>query len=144
MSIRPEDHAIVRNHFHNGKWGGEERDGPCIRANESFEIVICAERECFKLMLNGGFLGTFRHRLPLHLIQYIHVSGQVAIDHILIEEDPAVHQHQMPVNPYPINPYPINPYPINPQGDIGSTHYATPSAPPRPIYPQNPQMMVIF
>lgn len=87
LSIRPSESAIVRNHFQDGKWGQEDRDGPYIRANETFEILILAEREVYKLAVNGQHVGVFRHRLPLHLVQFIHVSGDLNIDHILIEQD---------------------------------------------------------
>jgi hypothetical protein len=132
VSIRPNERAIVRNHFHNGKWGAEERDGPSVRANETFEIMISADREYYKLALNGQYLGNFRHRLPLHLVEYLKVSGVCGIDHILIERDMSAYQ-QMNVNPFP-----------QPAGGldmgIGTTSYATPSA---PYYPQQgPQMMV--
>lgn len=136
MSIRPNENAIVRNTFHNGRWGPEERDGPCVRENETFEIMISADREFFKLALNGQYLGNYRYRLPLHLIEYVKVSGMCSIDHILIEQDMSGFQ---PINPYPqpINPYPqpINPY-QQPAMGISTSHYATPSAPPRPFHPQ--------
>jgi Galactoside-binding lectin len=131
VSIRPNENAIVRNHFHNGNWGKEERNGSCTRANESFELIITAERECYKLTINGSYLGSFKHRLPLHLVQFIHVSGKVSIDHILIEQDIS----QMNVNPYPS--------PIVPSMEIGvDQHSSSPSA-PQPYFPQHiPHPMV--
>lgn len=96
VSIRPSDKVIVRNHYQNLKWASEERDGPCVRANESFEIIITAEREFYKLTVDGQHLGTFRHRLPLHLVQFIKVSGKVLIDYVLIEQDMSLYHHQQP------------------------------------------------
>lgn len=130
LSLRPKERVIVRNHFHNGKWGQEERDGPAVRANETFEIMISADREFYKLALNGQYLGNFRHRLPLYLVDYVKVSGVCGIDHILIERDMSYQQMNVNVNPFP--------QPVQDMG-IRETHYATPSAPARPI---EPQMMV--
>jgi hypothetical protein len=94
--------------------------------------MISADREFYKLALNGQYLGNFRHRLPLHLVEYLKVSGVCGIDHILIERDMSAYQ-QMNVNPYP--------QPAGGQNmGIGTSSYATPSA---PYYPQQgPQMMV--
>lgn len=124
----------MRNHFLNGKWANEERDGPCARANESFELVIAAEREFYKLTINGQYLGSFRHRLPLHLVQYVNISGKVTIDYILIEQDMSVYQQ---LQPQQMN---VNQFPHH-QMQMSTNQYAAPSAPP--IYPQQaPQFMV--
>lgn len=96
ISIRPRDGVIVRNHLQSGRWGMEERYGPCrVRKNETFEIVILAELQHYKLAINGHHLGVFRHRLPLHLVQFIHVSGDVTVEHILLEQDARSVQEQM-------------------------------------------------
>lgn len=133
ISIRPKENVIIRNHFHNKRWGSEERDSPSVRPNEVFEIAIVAEREFYKISLNGEYLGTFRHRLPLTLIQYINVSGKVKIDHILIEQDPSTFQ-QMNITQFPS--------PVAPE--ISSETYATPATNLYPILPQLPQMMVRY
>lgn len=88
ISIRPQDKVIVRNHFQSGMWGMEERYGPClVKKNATFEIVILAELQHYKIAVNGHHLGVFRHRLPLHLVQYVNIKGEVTIDHILLEQD---------------------------------------------------------
>ena len=98
-SIRPRDGVIVRNHFQYGRWGMEERYGPCqVRKNQTFEIVILAELQYYKIAVNGHHLGVFRHRLPLHLVQFIHVSGDVTVDHILLEQDARSAQQQIVVS----------------------------------------------
>jgi hypothetical protein len=134
LSIRPKENAIVRNHFQNGKWGAEERDGPCARSNESFEMIISAEREFYKLTINGQYLGSFRHRLPLHLVQFINVSGKVTIDHILIEQDMSAFQQQQPQQ-MNVNQFP-SPMVPHQQMQMSTNQYASPSVPP------GPQLMV--
>ncbi|KAG5681665.1 hypothetical protein PVAND_011079 [Polypedilum vanderplanki] len=88
MSIRMDEKCIVRNSFQNNKWKGEERYGAFrISFKDPFEIIILAELEFYKIAINGVHLGVFRHRLPLHLVQYINVTGDVTVDHILFEQD---------------------------------------------------------
>lgn len=99
ISIRPRDNVIVRNHYQFGRWGMEERYGPCqVRKNTTFEIIILAELQHYKIAVNGHHLGVFRHRLPLNLVQFIHVSGEVTIDHILLEQDAVSAQQQIIVS----------------------------------------------
>lgn len=96
ISIRPNDKVIVRNHYQFGSWGMEERYGPCqVKKNKPFEIVILAEHQHYKIAVNGHHLGVFRHRLPLHMVQFINVKGSVHIDHILLEQDMISAQQQM-------------------------------------------------
>jgi hypothetical protein len=96
ISIRPREGVVIRNHYQNGRWGMEERYGPCrVRKNEIFEIVILAELQHYKIAINGHHLGVFRHRMPLHLVQFIHISGDIGVDHILLEQDVRSAQEQM-------------------------------------------------
>lgn len=88
ISIRPHENAIVRNHFENGRWGHEERYGKYkVRHHETFEIYILADHEFFKIAYNCEHIGVYRHHQPLHLVNYIQVSGDVKVDHILYEQD---------------------------------------------------------
>lgn len=110
ISIRPKDKVIVRNHFQNGNWAMEERYGECrVKKNDTFEIVILAEFQHYKIAVNGHHLGVFRHRLPLNMVQYINVSGEVTIDHILLEQDSRSAQDQAIISQVTSTPYvPIN------------------------------------
>jgi hypothetical protein len=88
MSIRMDEKVIVRNSFKNKRWEMEERYGAFrISYYDPFEIVILAEHAHYKIAVNGVHLGVFRHRMPLNLVQYIHVKGDVEIEHILLEQD---------------------------------------------------------
>lgn len=108
-------------------WGVEERYGPCmVKRNETFEIVILAEREFYKLAINGHHLGVFRHRLPLHMVQYVTVSGDASIDHVLLEQDMRSAQEQgMWPQPYPTPAAPYMPVHVTPM---------QPFNPPPPAY----------
>ena len=88
LSIRPQQQAIVRNHFFNKRFGSEELGGGFpVRVNESFEITIVAEAALYKVLVNGQNFCTFNHRLPMHLAQYIVVRGAGDIQYILVEDN---------------------------------------------------------
>jgi hypothetical protein len=94
ISVRPSENAIIRNHYEFGRWGHEERYGQFrIRKHEAFEIYVLAEHEYYKVAVNGHHIGVFRHRLPLNLVNFVRVSGEVQVDHILLEQD--MHQPQI-------------------------------------------------
>lgn len=78
LGLRPNKHAIVRNHFENGYWGDEECGGPFFRVNKPFEIIVFAQPNCFYISYNGEFM-TFSHRMPMSLIKCFNVSGDGAI-----------------------------------------------------------------
>lgn len=88
LSIRPENNAIVRNHYHNKKWGKEETSGnSSIQANQPFEILILAEAVNYKIAVNGQHFCEFNHRLPLNLAKFISIEGACEIQFILLEKD---------------------------------------------------------
>lgn len=140
ISIRPKDKVIVRNHYQNGYWAMEERYGECrVKKNATFEIVILAEFQHYKIAVNGHHLGVFRHRLPLNMVQFINVGGEVTIDHILLEQDTHSAQNQTivsnvissPATSYiPINQpihmqihTPVQPPPYQQYGQPGTTFF---------------------
>jgi Galactoside-binding lectin len=134
MSIRPRDGVIVRNHLQNGQWGMEERYGPCrIRKNETFEIIILAELQHYKIAVNGHHLGVFRHRLPLNLVQFINVSGDVSVEHILLEQDTRSAQEQIIMSQVAI---PSMNIPVRMQ--IQTPMQVHHNHPPPPYYAQQP------
>lgn len=50
LSVRPNEHAIVRNTLVHQGWGAEERHGGCpIAYGQQFEILILAESDQFKV-----------------------------------------------------------------------------------------------
>uniref|UniRef100_A0A182NT14 Galectin domain-containing protein n=1 Tax=Anopheles dirus TaxID=7168 RepID=A0A182NT14_9DIPT len=133
ISIRPNQHAIVRNSIQNQVVGQEESYGGCpIRYGETFDLLILAEVTQYKLAINGVHFCTFPHRLPLHNARFISVSGGVAIYSIISEAD---HPGSVPVNPYPPAPPPIVQYPTPYAPPIGFVPNAPPSTlPPPPPY----------
>lgn len=137
ISIRPGEKAIVRNHFHCGIWGLEERYGQCqVKRNETFEIVILAEHQHYKIAVNGHHLGVFRHRLPLSLVQYVNVSGDATIDHILFEQDTKSAHDQAVISQVLATPaFPVN-RPVYAQ--VYTPMQVHHNQPPPPYYPSQP------
>lgn len=142
VSVRPSENAVVRNHYEHGRWGAEERYGQfVIRKHEDFEIYILADHEFYKIAVNGHHIGVFRHRLPLNLVNYIRVGGEVQVSHILLEQDmqhPSS-QGQIVVTQITTQQRPM-PYG---QSSIATQMTAVPSAPiPPPTYtPMNVHVM---
>lgn len=86
--MRPNENAIVRNSFQHGAWGQEERDGHYqLRTHEMFEIAITAENNHYRVSLNNKHFANFRHRLPLHMVNFFRVSGPVTVEQIVIENN---------------------------------------------------------
>lgn len=56
LSVRPNEHAIVRNNLVRQGWGSEERHGGCpIGYGQQFEILILAESDQFKVWFEISF-----------------------------------------------------------------------------------------
>ncbi|XP_053679376.1 galectin-4-like isoform X2 [Anopheles nili] len=167
ISIRPNEHAIVRNSIQKQVVGVEERYGGCpIRYGESFDLLILAESAQYKIAINGTHFCTFPYRLPLYNARYVAISGSCTIFSIVSETDqpqsvpvypppPPIAQYPQPYAP-PIGfaptvppstslppPPPYTPLPTNPIGGgaghyPGAGSYPPPPPPPQPGYPHHP------
>lgn len=120
LSVRPQENVIVRNHMKDQVFGAEERHGGNpIQAHQSFEIAITAEHSQYRISVNGNHFCTFTHRLPLHLVKFVSISGTCTISHIISDQSggstvyPPVHVHPMPPS-YPIHHHPPAPPPMPP------------------------------
>lgn len=97
-----------------------------------------AEHSQYKIAINGVHFCTFPHRIPLHRVRFVDVSGQGAIHLIGLEGDastPAPPMPVLPVPPFIINP-PAGPQP--PQGGIRVLPYDPPPAYQGPGYVPTP------
>lgn len=77
--------VFVRNSFLGGGWGGEERQCPDFpfTPNGSFEMIILAEKDKFKIAVNNKHLLEYSHRLrPLKKIDTLQITGDVKINQI--------------------------------------------------------------
>jgi hypothetical protein len=112
LSIRPHEHAIVRNHLKDQVWGNEERyGGNPVVANQSFEIAITAEPSHFRISVNSHPFCTFNYRLPIHLAQFISVDGSCSIQYITTDQPVHSFTPAYPVICPPHMPVPETSYP---------------------------------
>jgi hypothetical protein len=135
LSVRPQENAIIRNHLKNQSWGSEERHGGCvIQPHQSFEIGITAEHSMYRITINGNYFCTFNHRLPLHLVRFISISGTCTISYINIDGAGPIATPAYPPVHHPIHPTPH--YPIHRAPGFPSHHAPVP--PPMPAPPSAP------
>jgi hypothetical protein len=126
ISVRPQENAIVRNHFKNQSWGNEERHGGCpIQAHQSFEIGITAEHSMYRITVNGQHFTTFSHRLPLNLVRYISIIGTCTVSYIMSDQNGPIATPAFPPVHHPIHPTPGFPVHLAP-----APPPMPPSAPP--------------
>lgn len=120
LSVRPQENVIVRNHMKDQIFGAEERHGGNpIQAHQSFEIAITAEHSQYRISVNGNHFCTFTHRLPLHLVKFVSISGTCTISHIISDQSggstvyPPSHVHPVPPS-FPVHHHPPAPPPMPP------------------------------
>ncbi|XP_055595150.1 galectin-4-like [Uranotaenia lowii] len=90
LSVRPNEGAIVRNTLQNQVWGTEERYGGCpIRYGQHFDVLVLVEVNQYKIAINGVHFCTFNHRMPVHTVRYVSISGNCTINSITSETDSA-------------------------------------------------------
>lgn len=141
--MRPDQEAIVRNTYQHGAWGQEERDGNYhMKAYERFEITITAEQNHYRLSFNQQYFANYQHRIPLHMVQYYCISGDVTIEEIILDSGvvppPMMTSPQTQIqSPYPIATPSVpvqwpTPIPMTVQ------HVETTQSPPLPSAPQQP------
>lgn len=132
ISVRPQENVIVRNHFKNQAWGSEERHGGCtIQPHQSFEIAVTAEHSMYRITVNGQYLCTFSHRLPLNLVRYVSISGTCTISHILIDGIGPIATPAFPPLHHPVHPhFPVHHNPGFPNHHAPAPPPMPPSAPP--------------
>ena len=135
LSIRPSENTIVRNHFQNDRWGPEERyGGNAIKSNNIFEIIILTDTFGYKVAVNGKHFQNFKHRLPPNLAQFVQISGNCVIEHIILEQN-------MSPQPQTVTMLPIVTIPQGPR-PYYHTNYVVPNYAPPP-YHQNSNTQVI-
>lgn len=83
MNIQFRQNRIIRNsyvhrEFTDGKWGTDEtRGGQPIALNEDYEISITARENKFEIAVNCEHFADYTYRMPLEMVKYISVSGNL-------------------------------------------------------------------
>jgi galectin-9 len=141
LSVRRDENKLIRNSFINKRWGDEERYGKLsVKLGDPFEIVILAEMEFYKIAINGIHIGVFRHRLPMNLVQFINVSGDTTVSHILLEQDmQSAQQYPVGIGHVVGSVHAIPSYPMR-YGSPGPAHIGTVTT----SIAANPQLQVHY
>lgn len=140
LSVRSNEHCIVRNHMTNQVWGSEERFGGMpLHPGQPFDILILVEATSFKIAINNVHYCMFQFRLPYHRVQFVNVEGDVTLHSITMEGD----NYQPPSAPVPVAPiYPTLAPPSHhfqpgrpPHWSVGAVPVLPPHAPTPPPPP---------
>lgn len=129
LSVRTQEHTIVRNHRIHKTWGPEERDGGMpLHPGQHFRMTIDASPTGFVISVNGVHFTNFNYRVGLESAQFLFIHGDVQIFNIVM----ANHLNMPPIAICPPC-HPTNPMqPIHPIGHIVPVH---PIAPVHPTHP---------
>ncbi|XP_002731589.1 galectin-8-like [Saccoglossus kowalevskii] len=90
LAIRVKLGHIVRNTLTNDKWGAEENGVPYqpFAHGHNFEIMILADKDEFKVAVNGQHYITYKHRVrPLKKIDYLGIIGDVIITSVKFQDE---------------------------------------------------------
>ncbi|XP_006901140.1 PREDICTED: galectin-4 [Elephantulus edwardii] len=103
---------VVFNTKTGGQWGNEERKKSMpFQKGSSFELVFMVMPEHYKVVINGSPFYEFGHRLPLQMVKYLQVDGDLELQSInFIGGQPAAPQSHMPMA-IPAYPGPVQSYP---------------------------------
>ncbi|XP_010871146.1 lectin, galactoside-binding, soluble, 9 (galectin 9)-like 3 isoform X2 [Esox lucius] len=77
---------VVTNTFKQSSWGEEERKQPSpFQQGFSFTLIIIVQQDAFQLNVNGNHFMTYKHRLPIHVVDTISVQGKVEVTSITFQ-----------------------------------------------------------
>ncbi|CAL1294161.1 unnamed protein product, partial [Larinioides sclopetarius] len=162
ISVRFDQHCVVRNSYEMGCWNVEEKNGSFpFSTGREFTLMIMAEMGFYRIAVNGQHCWEFNHRLPMERVNSISVDGSVQIHRIefidgMNRRQPSpynpsiavcpsakVNPGFMPYQPSPYNPPSIAVCPsakVNPgfRPGVGPGISPMPSIPSYPAVPSNP------
>ncbi|XP_012270435.1 tectonin beta-propeller repeat-containing protein [Orussus abietinus] len=81
---RLKENIIVRNTFHNGQWGAEERfDESPIKAGLSFTLSINCEDRGYRIFINNNEFTCYGHRLTPESITHLRIKGFMTLSRVV-------------------------------------------------------------
>ncbi|XP_067864484.1 galectin-4-like isoform X5 [Heptranchias perlo] len=106
---------VVCNSFENQNWCSEERKYQLpIQKGETFQLLILAQNDSYKVAVNDQHFLEFKHRIPLSRVDAIQIDGQVEVVSLSFRNNrfqPAVPAGNANFNPdfsgFPSPAYPI-------------------------------------
>ncbi|XP_021378023.1 galectin-9-like isoform X1 [Mizuhopecten yessoensis] len=103
--------VVVRNSHQKGCWKKEETYGNFpFHPGQPFEIIIAVETSQFKIAVSGQHFTEFQHRMPVHQVNTINISGGVTVFCIRYDAPgpalPASYPQNFPYGQPPMMPQP--------------------------------------
>ncbi|XP_052619396.1 galectin-4 isoform X3 [Peromyscus californicus insignis] len=96
---------VVFNTKQNGQWGKEEKKMSMPFSKGShFELVFMVMSDYYKVVVNGNPFYEYRHRLPLQMVNHLHVDGDLELQSINFlggQSAPAPYPGHMASSPHP-------------------------------------------
>ncbi|XP_040590286.1 galectin-4 [Mesocricetus auratus] len=101
---------VVFNTKQSGQWGKEERKNSMpFHKGKHFELVFMVMAEHYKVMVNGEPFYEYGHRLPIQMVNHLHVDGDLELQSINFlggQSAPAPYPGSMGFQTYPGPGYP--------------------------------------
>ncbi|XP_063168602.1 galectin-4-like [Candoia aspera] len=114
-----EGNVIVCNTKEGGCWGPEERTSKMLfQPGVSFEVIINIRNHGYQVSINGNHFLDYRHRLSMHLVQTLQISGDISLSCVSFSGGLA---------PPPYAPPPYNATP--PMNNYGGMMVCSPATP---------------
>ena len=81
---RLRENVIVRNTYHNGQWGDEERGGGSpLRSGSDFILKIICEQRGFRVLINDNQFTFYSHRINPQNITHLRLKGLMTLYSVL-------------------------------------------------------------
>ncbi|XP_044291156.1 galectin-9-like [Varanus komodoensis] len=98
-----EGRVVVCNTHQRGQWGSEERSRSMpFQPGVYFELIINVVGHCYQVSVNGNHFLEYKHRLPFHLVQTLHVGGEISVSCISFSGTCAPPPYTPPMNFPPV------------------------------------------
>ncbi|KAJ1185303.1 hypothetical protein NDU88_002097 [Pleurodeles waltl] len=78
-----EGGVVVCNTKERQQWGKEERKHEMpFHKGQRFEIRILVNHHCYMVSVNGNHFLEYKHRIPLHRVNTLHINGNVELENV--------------------------------------------------------------
>ncbi|XP_078535829.1 galectin-9-like isoform X1 [Lissotriton helveticus] len=110
-----EGGVVVCNTKERNQWGKEERKHEMpFHKGHRFEIRILVNHHCYMVSVNGKHFVEYKHRIPLHRVNAVHITGHVELENVSFQ-GPGGFPPSFPPSTCPpggsFNPYPTPQFP---------------------------------
>lgn len=105
---------LTRSAYVSQQWRNESKSpNTQVTRGQTFEMIVLAHQDRYKIAINGQHFCDFTHVLPLHRITHISIEGEISVVQIRYQVE-ATPQPPAPGYPHPGYPHPGPPQPAPP------------------------------